>query len=198
MATLDDIRARRLAIQEEIKTLQRDLQRRISALTSEDQELEIAERVLERFTRPRSHAEDGGNQARLMLGPLTLEAEGRVSKPPTPKVSGTISKPEDIPTMPEMIREALRFAKLRGKPGLEPKEMAEFSASKWWQEVDPVSVSPIAWRMMKRGDLIKPLDDKPVYTLPDDEAPSEGQSEGASEVTGEGDASPIESRENLG
>src|SRR5450759_5058360 len=43
----------------------------------------------------------------------------------------TGGKPHGIPTMPEMIFEALKDAKARGLRGLEAKDIAQFIATKW-------------------------------------------------------------------
>ena len=63
-----------------------------------------------------------------------------------------------------MILEALSDAANRGAPGLEPAGMTSFIAGKWWPDVPGVSISPIAWRMWKKGLLRK---DGPLYMLPE-------------------------------
>ena len=68
-------------------------------------------------------------------------------------------KPEGIPPMTEMITTALKVA---GR-GLEPREMTEFIREKWWPHVKGESVSPIAWRMARLGQLKK---EGSVYMLP--------------------------------
>jgi hypothetical protein len=57
--------------------------------------------------------------------------------------------------MPDMIIVALRDARSIGKRGLEPREMTEFIAKKWWADVPQNSVGPIAWRMWKNHKLQK-------------------------------------------
>jgi len=68
-------------------------------------------------------------------------------------------KPEGIPPMTEMITTALKVA---GR-GLEPREMTKFIREKWSPHVKGESVSPIAWRMARLGQLKK---DGGVYMLP--------------------------------
>lgn len=157
MTDIERIRSRRQGIEREIK----DAKLRISALTSEDQELEIAERVILRLS-------GSGTHGHSILPALRQEAHGVVG---ASREKGITSKPSDTPTMPEMITEALQYAKLRGRRGLEPKEMAEYIAGKWWPEVSINNVGPIAWRMMKRRQLTKRSKDDPLYSLPSDETP---------------------------
>ena len=70
-----------------------------------------------------------------------------------------------------MILEALRVAKLEGKSGLAPRQMTEYIAEKWWPEVGINNIGPIAWRMLKRGQLVKPSEHASVYALPTNETP---------------------------
>jgi len=64
-------------------------------------------------------------------------------------------KPDNIPSMPEMIEGALKDAAANGRDGLEPKEMTDFIRKMWWPSVRGESVSPIAWRMVNQGRLKK-------------------------------------------
>jgi hypothetical protein len=54
-----------------------------------------------------------------------------------------------------MIVEALKDAKARGVRGLEPKQMADFIAGKYWANVPINAVGPIAWRMYSKERLAK-------------------------------------------
>lgn len=178
---IERVRSRRKDIEREIK----NAKLRISALASEDQELEIAERVILRLY---------GNHAHSILPALRQEAHFVVGAPREEEIT---SKPSDTPTMPKMIVEALEFAKIQGKSGLEPKAITAYIANKWWPEVSMNNVSPIAWRMMKRGQLVKPSKRDAVYSLPNNEAPDVVAS-GASGDEG-GASSSIEDQEtNLG
>jgi hypothetical protein len=74
-------------------------------------------------------------------------------------------KPENLPTMTEMILLALKDAKANGKTGMKPQEITSFVASKWWPSVKSSSVGPIAWRMFDRKELRK---NGEIYMLPAD------------------------------
>lgn len=176
---IERIRSRR----EEIEREKKDAVLRISALTSEDQELEIAERVILRLS-------GRGNHAHSILPSLRQEAHGVVGGP---KEGEVVSKPAGTPTMPEMITEALRFARFVDKSGLTPKEMTKYIAGKWWPEVSMIHVGPIAWRMMKRGQLTKRSKDDSMYSLPNDESPGAGTS-GDSDDDGSSVPPSVESR----
>lgn len=116
----------------------------ISALEAEDRELEIAERVFLRFS--------GDADQKISELVDTVAAAGSDD-----------GKPADIPTFPEMITESLRHAIERGHRGMEPSQMVSYVRQRWWPDVPATSIGPIAWRMWKRGDLIK---DGGVYRLP--------------------------------
>jgi hypothetical protein len=153
IAPLDLIRKRRADIQEVIA----DLGARIDRLREELAELEVAERVMSRL----------GSEER--------------SDEQTEDESATINKPSGIPTMPEMILEALRSD--TAIFGLEPKALVKFIADKWWPDVRPELVGPIAWRMWKRGDLVKegthyclPLKNEAAGT-PSEDAPTASDNE---------------------
>jgi len=79
------------------------------------------------------------------------------------KVRRIPQKPPETPTMPDMIREALRVAKAKGKDGLAPKEMRVFIAKRWWPEVPGQAISPIAWRMHHKDHALGK--DGGIYTL---------------------------------
>ena len=69
-----------------------------------------------------------------------------------------------------MILEAIQAHYRQGKRGLAPKEIRDEIAKMYWPEVTTEAVGPIAWRMMKRGELDKTPDE--LYTLPKDKAPA--------------------------
>jgi hypothetical protein len=148
----------------------------IAQLQAEDAELEVAARALERLL---GQAETPIGAAFVKAAPLT------VTERPTPQ------KPDDIPTMPQMITLALKDAVANGKSGLGPAEITSFIKKTWWPEVDINKVGPIAWRMWQRKELTKRGS---KYSLKN-ETPSGG--EGASKVTGEVSASPNENRNGL-
>ena len=117
-----------------IRQKRRGFEQEIERLQAEVQRLAIAESVL------------------ADLENLTPETDG-LSQFPSPQ-EGT-AKPEGIPTMPEMITEALKVAKSNGHKGLEPKEIANYIEQKWWPNVPINAVGPIAWRMATRQQLKK-------------------------------------------
>jgi hypothetical protein len=118
------------------------LNTRIDELKRELPELVTAEKVLSRL------AGRSGNEA----GPSDE------SVAPT----GLGGKPEGTPTVPAMISAILTDAEKGGKHGLEPKEMTAEISKRWWPSVAGEMISPIAWRMWKRGQLKK---DGPRYRL---------------------------------
>lgn len=137
------IAAHRHEIEAEIKRHHSE----ISRLQQDLRELDIADRVFGRISNPTI-----GKSA-------THAVEGIVGEMPVS------TKPEGIPTMPDMIASALAHARKRGLAGLEPKGMTDFISEKWWPNVPGVAVSPIAWRMWKRGELEK---NGARYSLPKD------------------------------
>lgn len=73
-------------------------------------------------------------------------------------------KPLGTPTVPDMIMTLLLESKRRGLNGMEPRDMTRGISRRWWPGVRSEEVSPIAWRMHKRGQLVK---DGQVYRLPE-------------------------------
>ena len=136
------IRARKQEIVAEITRLSAQL----DALRAELPDLEAAERVLSRFS--------GGAGT-----PYSTTQQPA----PTPEPEAGTSKPPNTPTISDMILEALRDAKSKGLAGLQPHGLTRYIAQKWWPNVPGVAISPIAWRMAKRGDLRR---DGHLYMLP--------------------------------
>ena len=62
-------------------------------------------------------------------------------------------KPDGIPTMPEMIIEAIKHVNSMGAPGLDPVGLRSYIRGRYWPGMPDQAVGPIAWRMAKRGDL---------------------------------------------
>jgi hypothetical protein len=119
-------------------------------------DLEIAERVLASLS-------DAGN------ADSDRAAQTRES---TAKTEDDDGKPAGIPTVPEMIIEALQVARSNGSKGLEPKEIVAYIAKRWWPNVPQNSIGPIAWRMAERDKEKRVLKRGTRYFLPkeDDEA----------------------------
>jgi hypothetical protein len=120
----------------------------LKALDAELDELDIAERVISRLsssTPPISAAVLAGAEA----------------------AAGT-RKPPNIPTIPEMISDILKIDistdTMTIAPAMTPKQLTEQIRARWWPNVTPSEISPIAWRMAQRGELVK---DGPLYRRPD-------------------------------
>lgn len=134
----------------------------IAMLKVQASELEIAARVLESLSIGDDEEGDGEPMVAAVNGHAATES---LRSPP--------AKPADIPTMPKMIIEALQDARKRGLRGLEPKDMTEYIKKKWWPDVPPESVGPIAWRMWKKTHTLTKRESK--YFLPKQEDGSETQ-----------------------
>lgn len=132
---LATIRARMRIVQDDIRTLNAE----INELLAEVKDLTIAEKVL------------------MRLSPNADESDEEIERTP----SGAPVKPAGIPTMPEMIVDALRST--TNPFGLSPKDIMEFIAAKYWPDVRSELVGPIAWRMAKEGRLVK---NGTIYCLP--------------------------------
>jgi hypothetical protein len=129
------IQLKRRAIQKEIERSRGH----ISSLETMLSELDITERVLDN----------------LDATGLQDAADGEDHEEAAPAEPAPAAKPDGIPTMPAMILEALEEARDEGKKGLEPREMGEFIIKKYWPNMPPYVVGPIAWRMHKSGKLAK-------------------------------------------
>jgi hypothetical protein len=90
------------------------------------------------------------------------EAAQRLPRKAAKRRQALYRKPSGTPKMTDMIAASLRDAHKRGLSGLRPKEMAEFIRQKWWPHLKSEAVSPIAWRMLKQGELAK---NGPLYVL---------------------------------
>jgi hypothetical protein len=91
------------------------------------------------------------------------EAAQRLPRKAAKRRQALYRKPSGTPKMTDMITASLRDAHKRGQPGLRPKAMAEFIRQKWWPHLKSEAVSPIAWRMLKQGELGK---NGELYVLP--------------------------------
>jgi hypothetical protein len=168
IVTIGFIRARRAKIDFEIERQQQTIaacETAIADLMAKKDELDIAERVI--------------SEILVEEGILKKEPEATVA-PADPENGVTNgAKPEGIPSIPDMITEAIRNAHARGDKGMEPIMMTAFIRARWWPGVSPEKVNPIAWRMWKRGQLSK---NGSAYALP---RPNKARTNGAgrTEVT---------------
>ncbi|MEM7058630.1 MAG: hypothetical protein AAF557_13645 [Pseudomonadota bacterium] len=84
-------------------------------------------------------------------------ASGEADAARSQKASG--AKPKGIPTMPEMIGEAL--LELEKQPsfevmgGVEPKDVKEWIATNYWPDVNGDSIASVMWRLAKEQRIFK-------------------------------------------
>lgn len=142
---------KRAALQEIAK-----LEATIAELRSLVSDYEITERVLISLS---DGEEDDDAQAEVALEAGTMIVTGGAAK-----LEITRKKPDAVPTMPQMIEEALRQAASRGETGLEPAAMLEFIQEKYWPGAGSTDVGSTAWRLWKAGRLKK---SGSIYSLPD-------------------------------
>ena len=135
------LQARRKVIEDKITIYRVEIGQReeaIAVLLNEDRELEIAAKVIERFSSP---------------APKQAIATTDGEEPEIAEEDS--SKPGGIPTTPVMIAEAVSDAHSRGSPGLEPLGMLSYIQARYWPGASVNNIGPIAWRMWKRGQLVK-------------------------------------------
>ena len=123
----------------EVKAESERLRSQLATNDAEIAELEMAAKVIARLTGA------AGSEA------VTADAEP-ASRP---------SKPDDLPTMPDMIMEVLKGAE---RP-MEPREVAETIRLTWWPDVVNDRVASNLWRMWQRGQVAK-KDGTSSYILP--------------------------------
>jgi len=120
------IQARRRKIAEALEQERVRHEKVVAGLQTELEELTIAERVF-----------------------VKLSSEGNAaSQQETP-----VGKPEGLPAVSEMIKEALSHHLKLGSPGLAPAGMLSYIRGKWWPEATSNDVGPVAWRMEQNGSL---------------------------------------------
>jgi hypothetical protein len=130
-----------------INTRKQEIAEAIAALQAEDQELDIALKVLARF---------GGLYA--------PQAAANGSDPPTKPKLGP-PRPEGTPSLYEMTVDVLRDAIATGKHGLKGKEIVTEIGKKYWPGVQPDQILPPIYsfvskkRLRKNSDgVFKPID----------------------------------------
>jgi hypothetical protein len=147
IVTIGFIRARRAKIDSEIARQHEIIaasEAAIAELRAKREDLDTAERVISEILIEEGILDRGDTEI------VPPNAETAVETPPE---NG--NKPEGIPSIPDMITEAVRDALERGDKGVEPVMMTAFIRARWWPGVSPEKVSPIAWRMWRRGQLTK-------------------------------------------
>ncbi len=122
----------------------------IKALDDEILELDVAERTIKRLMAKADfeHVVVAPSPSRAVAFLASIDTTG-----------GTPRKPPNIPTIPEMITDILKPHAANGtvtySPAMTPKQLADAIRERWWPSVTPTEISPIAWRMAKRGELVK-------------------------------------------
>jgi hypothetical protein len=147
-------------VQERRKVVARHIElyrAKLAALEMQARDLETTERVLTTLDLDSNEVETDAEELMADLAEKLRKAENERESEPVVAANENAGggKPEGIPTMPEMIYEALRDAKAKGLKGLEPKDITAFIAAKWWPEVKINNVGPIAWRLYKSDKLAK-------------------------------------------
>jgi hypothetical protein len=117
-----------------------ELQAELAVLVAEAQELDVAERVLRRFSEP---APDQS------ATPIPNGADD------TPHTEG--------PTLPQMVYTILEEAKAKGRKGVESAEMIRIIRERWKPEFTADNVRPTLWRMVQKQRLRKR---GKIYSMP--------------------------------
>src|SRR6266446_2142473 len=139
------VQARRAKLDADIARLREE----IAELEAKRSELDIAERIFAELS-----LEGDELNREPVVGDIAPEEQ--TDTPEAPMNGEDHSrKPEGIPTVPDMIIEAIRHANSMGARGLDPKGLKAYIRGRYWPGMpDPVP-GPIAWRMWKRGNLNK-------------------------------------------
>jgi hypothetical protein len=131
------IQARRKKIQAEIDAIQAEFEKQIVALKAEAKELDIAERVFSRLSLNDADVSTNNNSKKSKQAPPDN------------------GKPDGLPAVSEMIKEALAYAVIQGGYGLKPAGILAYVRGKWWPEAQSNDVGPIAWRMWQNDQIDK-------------------------------------------
>ena len=151
------VRDRRIAVETEIE----HLIARIAALKAELPDLQVTERTLARLA---------GTESSVIYSTSLVLSSGDEPEP-KPITSAQLAaalngggKPSGLPTTPDMILTLLMESRRRGAGGMESRDLTRGIARRWWPGVKSEEVSPIVWRMWKRGQLHK---EGSLYVLPE-------------------------------
>jgi hypothetical protein len=151
------VRDRREAVEAEVE----QLIARIAALKAELPDLLVTERTLARLA--------GVDVPETLSGMFANPAENEAERKPisSAQLAAALNgggKPTGIPTTPDMILTLLMESRRRGAGGMEPRDLTRAIARRWWPGVKSEHISPIVWRMFKRGQL---RNDNGLYSLPE-------------------------------
>lgn len=151
------VRDRREAVEAEIE----QLVARIAALKAELPDLTVTERTLARLS--------GEPVSPSVSSLFTESSEPEVERKPitAAQLAAALNgggKPSGTPTTPDMIMTLMMESRRRGAGGMEPRDLTRAISRRWWPGVKSEEVSPIVWRMWKRGQLRK---EGSLYLLPE-------------------------------
>jgi hypothetical protein len=135
-----------------------EIQAELAALATEAGEIDVAERVWERFSAP--------------------PAVGGLSGKPPAKPNG--AEPEDAEplTLPQMVFTILEEAKASGRKGADSAEILSIIRERWRPEFTADNVRPTLWRMVKREGRLKKRGK--IYSMPPSSPEGETEAVGAS------------------
>jgi hypothetical protein len=120
-----------------------ELQAELNALTAESVDLDIAERVLRRFSD----------------SPTTA---GATENPPV--VAPNDAEDGTSLTLPQMVFVILEEAKATGRAGADGSEILRVIRARWRPDFTPDKVRPTLWRMVKKEGRLKKRGK--LYVLP--------------------------------
>jgi len=103
-----------------------DIAEKKALLEEEEEELQVALRVIKRFS--------SANGATPKLGP---------------------PRPEGSPTLFEMTETVLTQAEMDGRPGLKGREIVAHIGKQFWPGVKPAQILPTVYQFAKKGRLRK-------------------------------------------
>jgi hypothetical protein len=150
--TTDSVSERLAAIKQRLE----DIVRERHELQLERDDLFAVQRTFDRMSG--ASPSEAATAAAQSSATAALSAKPVVSVSFSSSATGAgqmrIKKPDNIPTMPEMILETLEIHSLVTE-GMPPKDITAFIAERWWPEVTFESVGPIAWRMHRDGKIAK-------------------------------------------
>lgn len=157
----DRISERRRFIESRAAALQQEL----DSLAAERAELDVAERVLKRFSEPPTM---GGNTAKT---PVST---------PAAHIPGSAADDEHLegPTLPQMVFMILNEAKAEGRKGADGAEIVRIVRERWKPNFTSENIRPTLWRMAKKEGRLRKRGK--IYMLPISSPEGETEAVGAS------------------
>lgn len=130
------------------------LKTELEALSAEAAELDVAERVLKRFSDPPS------------IGGLAEQPPARV-----PNSTETEEETEPL-SLPQMVFIILDEAKAAGRKGVDGSEILSTIKARWKPEFTADNVRPTLWRMVKKEGRLRKrgkIYSRPIVSSPEGE-----------------------------